>query len=394
MVTRSAAFLAVLGLLLAACTGDTSADTTVPATPVDRLAIIDDTGNILTMNPDGSDAVAISDDGGPSVAYFQPTWSPSSEQLVWGRASQDEGFSSGVGDPQGEEAEAISMPDNPFYFYWSPDGRWVGALHNAAEGNLDLELVDTESHASSVAANGAPFYFSWDQTGSQMVAHIGDTGFQLITVDGELTDLGETGPVYQAPQWTGAGVFHIRGADLILLQPDGPEEVVATVSGPSTFVSNREGTRVALLSVASGGVPAGLEAVAAIPLGRVVVLDVGSGEVETVSDKEAIGYFWSPNGESLLIFEPASELGTLELKVWHEGATRDLATYQPPGSFFRDVLPFFTQYAQSISLWSPDSSSIAFTGIVDGTPGIWVQGVAGGAPEFVADGFWVVWSTR
>lgn len=393
MATRSATFVAVLGLVLAACTGSTSGDLTVLEAPVDRLVIIDETGNIVTINPDGTEATAVSDDGGVEVVYFQPMWSPSSDQLAWGRVSQD-GFSVGVGDPNGGEVGAVPMPNQPFYLYWSPDERWLGVLHNAGSGGIDLEMVDTENRASSVAATGAPLYFSWNTTGSQIVAHIGESGFHLIDVDGDLTDLGDTGPAYQAPQWTTAGVFHIRESDLILLQPDGAEETVATVSGPSTFVSNREGTSVALQSVGSGGITVGLETMPAIPLDDLVVLDVVSGEVEQVLEGASVGYFWSPDGESLLIFELIDESGAVDLSVWHEGETSHLVKYEPHGSFFRDVLPFFTQYAQSIELWSPDSSSVAIAGTVDGTRGIWVQSISGGEPEYVSDGFWVVWSPR
>lgn len=385
-------FLFVLVLVASACTSGTASDTTLPTSLVDRLVIIDETGNIVTINPDGSDAIAISDDGGEGAAYFQPTWSPSSAQLAWGRTSQEDGFSVGLGDPEGEMVGTIAMPNQPFYFYWSPDGRWIGALRNASAGGIDLEIVDAEDQETFVAATGAPFYFSWDESGSQMIAHIGDRGFQLIEVNGDLTDLGDTGPAYQAPQWTSAGVFHIRGGDLILFQPGGTEEIVATVAGPSTFVSNREGSRVAIQSVSAGGIPAGIQAMPAVPLGGLVVLDVVSGTVEVVSEGPSIGYFWSPNGESLLIYEPASVVGTVDLMVWHKGETSHLVTYDPPGSFFRDVLPFFTQYAQSIELWSPDSTSVAFAGDVDGERGVWIQAISGGEPEYVTDGHWVAWS--
>lgn len=383
--------LFALVLVLSACTGGAASETTLPTPPVDRLVIIDETGNIVTINPDGSDAVAVSDDGGVGVVYFQPMWSPSSDQLAWGRVSED-GFLVGIGDPDGADAGAISMPNQPFYLYWSPNGRWIGALHNASAGGIDLEIVDAENQETSVAATGAPFYFSWDESGSQMIAHIGDRGFQLIEVNGDLTDLGDTGPAYQAPQWTSAGVFHIRGGDLILLQPEGTEEIVATVGGPSTFVSNSEGSRVALQSVSAGGIQAGIQAMPAIPLGGLVVLDVASGEVEVVSEGPSIGYFWSPDGESLLIYEPTSVVGTVDLMVWHEGETSHLVTYDPPGSFFRDVLPFFTQYAQSIELWSPDSTSVAFAGDFEGERGVWIQAISGGEPEYVSDGHWVAWS--
>ena len=38
-----------------------------------RLVILDDIGNVVTMEPDGTDVVAAADDGGDRVTYFQPT---------------------------------------------------------------------------------------------------------------------------------------------------------------------------------------------------------------------------------------------------------------------------------------------------------------------------------
>jgi TolB protein len=58
----------------------------------------------------------------------------------------------------------------------------------------------------------------------------------------------------------------------------------------------------------------------------------------------------------------------------------------------QDTFPFFPQYAQSISFWSPDSSAFAFAGLVDGDDGIWVQHLDEDAPTMVSDGVWVAWS--
>jgi hypothetical protein len=64
----------------------------------------------------------------------------------------------------------------------------------------------------------------------------------------------------------------------------------------------------------------------------------------------------------------------------------------PPVSFFRDVLQFFDQYAQSLELWAPDSSAVALAGAIDGESGIWVIPVDGSDPRLVSEGTWVAWS--
>src|SRR5262245_25732331 len=98
--------LATTILVLVACTGGSSATTspaatldlegstttvatTVPASPrsgVNRLVIIDAGGNIITIDPDGSNPAPITDDGA-TERYFQPIWSPVGDRLAWGEGT-------------------------------------------------------------------------------------------------------------------------------------------------------------------------------------------------------------------------------------------------------------------------------------------------------------------
>src|SRR4029453_1308966 len=57
-------------------------------------------------------------------------------------------------------------------------------------------------------------------------------------------------------------------------------------------------------------------------------------------------------------------------------------------------LQFFEQYAQSMSLWSPDSSAFAYPGMnEDGEEGIWIQSARPDrAAVLVAAGAFVAWS--
>jgi hypothetical protein len=64
----------------------------------------------------------------------------------------------------------------------------------------------------------------------------------------------------------------------------------------------------------------------------------------------------------------------------------------PPLSFFREVLQYFNQYAQSLQLWSPDSSSVALAGAIEGEEGVWVIPTDGSEPSLIFDGEWVAWS--
>jgi hypothetical protein len=130
-----------------------------------------------------------------------------------------------------------------------------------------------------------------------------------------------------------------------------------------------------------------------IPSNRLVVVDIETGEFEIVNEAPALAFFWSPSGEALLIFAPASSGDALVALVWTAGSgMSEYGKFLPPNPVARDLLPFFPQYAQSMRFWSPDSTAFAYPGIVDGTSAIWVQQLDHEIPERVSDGNWVSWS--
>jgi hypothetical protein len=68
--------------------------------------------------------------------------------------------------------------------------------------------------------------------------------------------------------------------------------------------------------------------------------------------------------------------------------------FAPSDVFGRDYLQFFQQYAQSMSLWSPDGSAFAYAGTTEaGDSGIWIQPArAGSEPILVSGGVFAAWS--
>ena len=77
--------------------------------------------------------------------------------------------------------------------------------------------------------------------------------------------------------------------------------------------------------------------------------------------------------------------------MWSESGTEELVRFTPEPRFITEFVPFFDQYAQSVSLWAPDGSAIAFPGVIDGNSGIWVQAIDG-EPTRIHDGSWVSWA--
>jgi hypothetical protein len=264
-------------------------------------------------------------------------------------------------------------------------------LHNGAQG-LDFEIADVAAGTSEVIDSGSPFYFSWGEDSDRVVVHVGPNRFELLDLEGESTSLGETSAGYLAPQWIPQGVLHVVDDNLVLRRDREP--VVLAEAGEQTmFVANTAGSLVAFQSLAPRSQTVSMVQQSPVQDNTVAVVDVRSLEIEIVDTEPVVGMWWSPNGRSLLLITPTFDGSSVTAKVWTDGAgLTEYATYAPSAIQVRDVFPFFPQYAQSMTFWSPDSSGFALAGEIEGESGIWVQSLGDAAPVRVSDGLWVAWS--
>jgi hypothetical protein len=214
---------------------------------------------------------------------------------------------------------------------------------------------------------------------------------------GDVVPLGRPG-AFRAPQWIDGGVLFLEaaGAEQRLVTADGAGEVtvLATVSDGAVFSANSTGELIAVLTTrgATDGLSAATSETPRLSPGRLVVLGPNDGEVTTVTSDPVAAFFWDPAGTRLLVLTLDRRDITLTWSVWADGDLDELTSFVPSATFFRDFLPFFDQYAQSMSLWAPDGTRFVFPGTVDGETGIWVQTATGGEPQLVADGTWAAWS--
>jgi hypothetical protein len=77
------------------------------------------------------------------------------------------------------------------------------------------------------------------------------------------------------------------------------------------------------------------------------------------------------------------------------GESRELFTFRP-SSQFAAILPYFDQYHQSATIWSPDSNNLvlSFTD-AENNPGIAVVAASGQLePRLLAQGFLAFWSWK
>lgn len=386
-----------LALVFVSCTDDSSEEEPAPETPTTveigpgKLVILDSSGDVVVVDPDGANRSSITDDAGESAVYTQPIWSPDASLLSWGQVTEA-GFAVAIQDPGAEQRTLVQTSNLPFYMYWSPDGESLGVLHNGTTG-VDFRMIDVDQGTSVTVDSAAPYYFSWSPGGDRVVIHAGEDRVETIRPDGGRLELEPSSSSYLAPQWTPRGVFHVVDDELVLEDDEGDRAPIASVSGFTMFVANSQGTHVALQATGdNSAISIALTEAPIIPTGSVVVIDVETGSVVVANEGPSVGFFWSPDGESLLMLNPGGD--GIVPRVWStSGLEGDFTEYRPPGTIVRDTLPFFPQYAQSVSFWSPDSSTFAFAGEIDGDQGIWVQKVDTDTPTLVTDGIWVAWSS-
>lgn len=392
-MTSRLILLVVLAFVFAACTPpEEASDDGLPG----LLVILDRDGNVATVDPNGGDPARVAE--ADEAVYIQPVWSPDGTRIVWGQVTAD-GPATVLAEPDDQGLTVIPMINPPFYFYWAPDSRAVGVLHNSSGTGIDFEIVDVARGEAAVVDQGVPYYFSWSPDGNEIVVHVGAERLATIDKRGAGPDVGVTSSGYLAPQWVSGGIIHVAEGALVIETEDG-QVPLALLSGAVTFVANPEGSLVAVQWLGEEeGTPAVFRPeaveVSSVPANKVVVVDTGTGKQTVAFDGPAVGLFWSPDGQRVLILSVSASGAALEPFVWERSeGTSAYPAFVPHGSFVREVLPFFPQYAQSLNLWAPDSSAFAYAGEIEGDQGIWIQELAATHPRLVAEGTWVAWSLR
>ncbi len=396
MVTRSTwTSLAVATLVSLSCTGSPntqSSTSSVPTEPVGRIAIIEDSGNIVVLDPDGSNRVDITGDG-ESVRYFQPIFSPASATIAWSEGGPD-GFGVGIAKADGTDRFTVTVRDFPFYLNWAPDGQRIGLLHNGSAGGVDMEILDVAEREASPFDNGAPYYFSWSPDGDALVVHSDGTRLQIFDESADPMNIGPTRSDYLAPHWTAGGIVYVAPEGLAIRRTvDAQRKILADIAGFVNVYPNHQGTLVAVHVIAdvTPEIEVSLTAQETLEPNRVSIVDSATGEVVAASDMPSIGSFWSPDGSKLVMLLLTPAIGEFDVVVWEDGEATTLARVELPMSLVREALQFSDQYAESWQMWSPGSDAVVLPGTVDQERGIWVMPLEG-SPQRVGDGEWAAWS--
>ena len=366
---------------------------------VDRLVVLDGAGNIVTMNRDGGEVTALTDDADPGLGYFQPTWSPDASSIVASKVSSGS-FSLVDFDLVADARSEVATESNAFYVHWSPTSDRLAFLSNGAAG-LGLTIAQFgPSPTATLLDHGQPLYFTWSPDGERLATLIGGQRFEVrdASPGGPANKIADPG-TFQNPAWTDAGIFYMvrtGSADqLVIGEPDGATKVLARSPSGAIFTVPLSGDRVAVQATGEiDGVSASLQQEPLLPLNRLVIIETATGELTLVTESPAIAFFWDAAGDQLLVLDIGERPHSLRWSVWADGGLRELVEFVPAQVFLQSYLPFFGQYALSTTLWSPDGTAFAFAGFVEADGGIYVQDVAGGDPVKISDGSWVTWSPR
>ena len=358
-----------------------------------RIAVLDAAGTLTAFDADGSDAVVIADSVPGETIVRQPTWSPDGSRIAWVGLAAD-GTSAEVMTAAADGTRPTDTPvaATPFYLSWDPTSSRIVYLGGSASADIELGLVDVAASTSAPIDAGSPFYLSWAPAGKQLLVHVGTDRLDRLAIDGTHTSLGDPPGTFSAPVWTADGRNFVyvtagQGRQRLLAYDLGTDrrEVLARFDGTIAFVVSPDGRRVAFQVLR--------DQTLVTPLS---VIDRKTGAIERVATEYSPSFFWSPDSAKLLSLVPEVTAERLWFRwgVWEDGSSFTTARFVPSLELSRDYLQFFEQYAQSMSLWSPDGGAFVYAGESEsGESGVWIQpATPDTAPVRVADGVVAAWS--
>jgi TolB protein len=427
----------VSALLIASCL---PRDMQVPQSPLlstlerksGLISYIGIDGNMYVSDQGGGnlkqlteDAIIPENQGDPVLYYQYPTWSRDGSQLAFMSISADSEQAMSkliVANMDDDSVKEVYSSENehPIYLNWSPDNDLSFISTTVSGENMILQSVPATGGERTILDTGSPYYWSWAPDGDTLIVHAGGAAasspehLAFLNVDPETAAVTEFGlestlASFQAPAWSPDGnrIAFARVAEdkneIIVTDAAGENpQTIGTFTEKTAFAWSPDSTRLAYIN--------GVQALDAGTIGPLHVVDLETSE-EIVREENIVGFFWSPSGQELAYFillQAQAEDGSsgesggtqaaaqyvLNLHVLDvtNGETRELFTYRPTQQFL-SILPYFDQYHQSATIWSPDNNNLVLSFLGQSGPGIAVVAASGNLePRILAQGFLAFWS--
>lgn len=363
----------------------------------------------------------------------QPVFSPDGRSLAWTSfgaelASGAIIFGTVASDGSVAIEAEVPAPVVSYYSVWAPDGSGRLAILGNAAGGTGLAIVDEDGSTPVVEAD-IPYYFSWRPEGDGVVAHAGNRLRTFDLESGIGTDVQFVARTFRAPALLadGSAVFvavnnaDSTGADGAVLRlevgADGefdPNTAVRTAefNGRATLMLSPDYRSLSIL-VEGSAVVAQVNNLSRSagslqnpgPLGRGLhVLNLETEEITTLLGEPIRAAFWAPNSQRIASVNFDSLGDGRGYSSWTVSSITGEEISRTPrfvlsAEFEGAYLPFYDQYAQALTIWSPDSSRLVFPGSsVGGDDGIWLHRLPEGRSEAatfkIAEGSVAFWSPR
>ena len=377
--------VAVLGSRGGLTSSSASLPPALPGPRVNRIAYVDLDGQVLSMNPDGSDILSISAGDG---FFTWPTWSPDAKTLVYSAVEGDRSsgpsislysFDTASGQSQklfvGEPGVAGLLAEGVVHYpLWSPDSKRLAFIAVTARGlTLFVDEVSAATDVEPVLDRG-PLWMSWSSDSAYLLVHRGADHFLVDTARGNAVERLDVQAIeYRVPAWVPGQntvtVLSSNGSGLDLGNADvvagklGKTRPIASVTRAPAFLWSPDGAYLALADTVRPLSYLRLNLLAYRDL-RLIPSDARSKQIELQDN--ILAYFWSPDSTKLAYVTLAEGTNVLRWKLLSvsDGSQTPLVDFVPS----RDQLTmfqFFDQYAYSHLLWSPDSRSLVFAGQLD-----------------------------
>lgn len=409
----------------------TEAATQTPQLLINRVAILNENGQVETMSPDGQNrrVLTLSSD---NTRFQFPTWAPDGQRLAIIGSRVNGGAIYVLNDAArtgtiGDDQIYFSSNRTPIYLYWSPNNENLAFLSNEPRNSLGLNIIAGDgSSGNRLLATGAPFYWDWSEDGRRMLIHsgraAGGDALAFIDLEGQAqADNLATPGAFQAPGIGRDGrfwAFAERDNDglsaLVVVDTQSGERTSLSGVGSLALGWDPDGSRIAFTKGVVGGHPF---------WGPLHVLDVETGQEQVISTRTVLAFFWSPDGKQLAFITISNEReddginaglptkesvmsrvsgdiktqsgqGFLTLSVVdvETGQGLRLLDFEPTLAYLTQFLPYFDQYALSHRIWSPDSGSIILPVHRDGENAIMIVSVEGRRAYELAKGEIGFWS--